>query len=342
MKVTINDIARAANVAKSTVSKVLNDAPTIPEETKRRVRAIMKELNYTPSSIATQLARQSSFAIGFIMDVDHKDDFLNPFVYSMVGGAESVVCKQGYEMTISNVSSRDDDDFIARYVQSKKLDGMLLHTTVLTKRRAEQLNELNFPYVVVGQPKEDVDVTFVDIDNHLGGRMAASHLLEQGYGRIAFIGGVPGEAISHNRLLGYRSVMESLNASNDDLYVRLGSADEESGRRHMLALLELPEPPDAVICVNNYVAFGALQAASERKLSIPRDLGIVAFDNYPLAPFTTPSLTAIDNDTFDLGVLASRVLFEKIGQAPVQSSYKLEPRLISRDSTRRQDARQPE
>ncbi|MBO9599132.1 MAG: LacI family DNA-binding transcriptional regulator, partial [Cohnella sp.] len=204
MKVTINDIAKAANVAKSTVSKVLNDAPTIPDETKRRVRAIMKELNYTPSSIATQLARQSSFTIGFIMDVDHKDDFLNPFFYSMLGGAESEICKHRYEMTISNISSLSEDDFIARYVHSKKLDGMLVHTTVLTQSRVEQLNKLGFPYVVIGQPREPVDVTFVDIDNNAGGKMAATHLLKQGYKRIAFIGGVPGEAISHSRLLGYR------------------------------------------------------------------------------------------------------------------------------------------
>lgn len=335
MKVTINDIAKAANVAKSTVSKVLNDASTIPDETKRRVRAIMKELNYTPSSIATQLARQTSFTIGFIMDVDHKDDFLNPFFYSMLGGAESEICKHRYEMTISNVSSLGEDDFISRYVNSKKLDGMLVHTTVLTKSRVEQLNRLNFPYVVIGQPKELVDVTFVDIDNDVGGRMAATHLLEQGYKRIAFIGGIPGEAISHSRLQGYRNVMSALDAGHDDRYVRLDKADEENGYKFMTELLDLPEPPDSVICVNNYVAFGVLKAAAERKHSVPGDLGIVAFDNYPLAPYTSPALTALDNDTFGLGVLASRILFDKINQTPVQSSYLLQPKLIVRNSSLR-------
>ncbi len=335
MKVTINDIAKAANVAKSTVSKVLNDAPTIPDETKRRVRAIMKELNYTPSSIATQLARQSSFTIGFIMDVDHKDDFLNPFFYSMLGGAESEICKHRYEMTISNIGSLSEDDFIARYVHSKKLDGMLVHTTVLTPNRVEQLNKLGFPYVVIGQPREQADVTFVDIDNNAGGKMAATHLLKQGYKRIAFIGGVPGEAISHSRLLGYRNVMSALDPGHDDRYIRLGKADEENGHKQMADLLDLPEPPDAVICVNNYVAFGALKAATLRNLSVPRDLGIVTFDNYPLAPYTSPALTALDNDTFGLGVLASRILFDMMNQKPVQSSYLLQPKLIVRDSSLR-------
>ena len=335
MKVTINDIAKAANVAKSTVSKVLNDAPTIPEETKRRVRAIMKELQYTPSSIAKQLAKQSSFAIGFIMDVDHKDEFLNPFVYHMLGGAESVVCKHQYEMTISNVSSRDDnDDFIARYVLSKKLDGMLLHTSVLTPSRIKQLNQLNYPYVVVGQPAmKNAPVTYVDIDNELGGKLAASHLLEQGYRRIAFIGGVPGEPISHNRLLGYHEALSAANPEHDDRYVRLGEANEERGYRQMSDLLELPERPDAVICVNNLVAFGALKAASDRGLSVPAELGLVTFDNYPLAPFTTPALTALDNDTFHLGVMASEVLFEKMNQQPVQARYLLQPQLIVRNSS---------
>ncbi|WP_239617601.1 LacI family DNA-binding transcriptional regulator [Cohnella mopanensis] len=338
MKTTINDIAKAANVAKSTVSKVLNDAPTISEATKQKVRAIMKELQYTPSSIATQLARRSSMNIGFLMNFDRKDDFLNPFFYSLLGGAESVTFEHQYELTISNINNRDND-FMNQYVYSKKLDGMLINPSVLDKDIAKELERLAFPFVIVGQPKEDygVGVTWVDIDNNAGGSMAANHLLEQGYSRLAFLGSNPEDPISHSRLTGYQNVVSSLREAVDSsAYIRLGEANEAHGYRMMNELLDLEIPPDSVICVNNFVAFGALKAASDRGIRVPGQLGIVTFDNYPLAPYTTPAITALDIDTFNLGVLATEVLFDKIEQLePGRQFQSIKPELIVRESSRR-------
>lgn len=335
MKTTINDIAKAANVAKSTVSKVLNDAPTISEATKRKVQAIMKELNYTPSSIATQLARQSSRNIGFLMNFDRKDDFLNPFFYSLLGGAESVTFENHYELTISNIHNRGDD-FMNRYVYNKKLDGMLINPSALNQETVEKLEELAFPYVIVGQPKDDYGVTWVDYDNIAGGRMAANHLLEQGYSRIAFIGSMPDDIISHNRFMGYERVVLPLQTDGSNQYIRLTGRTEEFGYRMMKELLELETPPDSVICVNNLIAFGALKAAEDLGIRVPQDLGIVTFDNYPLAPYTTPALTALEIDTFELGVLSTKVLFDKMADKPLPHSfYTLQPRLIIRDSTNR-------
>ncbi|WEK55166.1 MAG: LacI family DNA-binding transcriptional regulator [Candidatus Cohnella colombiensis] len=338
MKTTINDIARVANVAKSTVSKVINDAPSISDATKEKVRAIMKELQYTPSSIATQLARQSSMNIGFIMDFERKDDFLNPFFYSLLGGAESVTFEHQYELTISNLHNRNED-FLNRYVYSKKLDGMLVNPSALNRDIVQELERLKFPYVIVGQPKEDYGVTWVDIDNIAGGKLATEHLLEQGYCKIAFLGSNPIDVISGNRMLGYHNVITSLNKSSSEdnnQYVRLSIGNEENGFIMMNELLDLPIPPDAVICVNNFVAFGALRAALSRGLQVPQQLGILTFDNYPLAPYTTPALTALDIDTFNLGVLASQVLFKKIESKTLDKlSYTLKPELIIRESTRR-------
>ncbi|MEK0312445.1 LacI family DNA-binding transcriptional regulator [Cohnella sp. 56] len=340
MKTTINDIARAANVAKSTVSKVLNDAPTISEATKAKVRAIMKELQYTPSSIATQLAKQSSMNIGFIMNFDRKDDFLNPFFYSLLGGAESVTFEHRYELTIANITN-SNEDFMNRYVYSKKLDGMLINPSFLNRDVVSELERLEFPYVIVGQPKEDygADSDWVDIDNNEGGRIAANHLLEQGYARIAFLGGVPGEAISRNRLAGYQNVMSGARRDlvSDNPYIRQGETNEATGYRLMNELLDLDAPPDAVICVNNFIAFGVLKAAQERGVRIPEQLGIVTFDNFPLAPYTTPALTALEIDTFSLGVLATNVLFGKLGliQAADAELRSIKPELIVRQSSLR-------
>ncbi len=339
MKTTINDIAKAANVAKSTVSKVLNDAPTISEATKQKVRAIMKELQYTPSSIATQLARQSSMNIGFLMNFDRKDDFLNPFFYSLLGGAESVTFEHQYELTISNINKRDND-FMNQYVYSKKLDGMLINPSVLDKDIVQELERLAFPFVIVGKPRENYGsgITWVDIDNNAGGSMAAHHLLEQGYSRVAFLGSKPEDQISDSRLTGYLNVVSALpGAAKNDEYIRLGGADESHGYRMMNELLDLKLRPDSIICVNNFVAFGALKAARDRGVRVPEELGIVTFDNYPLAPYTTPAITALDIDTFNLGVLATKALFGKIKQhEPGPQFQSIKPELIVRESTLRQ------
>lgn len=103
MKVTIKDIAQAAGVAKSTVSKVMNDSPKISEETKTRVRDIIKQMNYTPSSIATGLARQSSNTVAILIDMSKESEFLNQFFYNIIGGVESVIGPLKYELTIANI-----------------------------------------------------------------------------------------------------------------------------------------------------------------------------------------------------------------------------------------------
>lgn len=338
MKVTINDVARAANVSKSTVSKVLNNASTIPEATKEKIRSIMKELNYTPSSMATQLARQSSLTIGFIMDADHKKDFINPFAFNIISGAESVTYARGYELTISNSTSYDAD-FMNRYVWNRKLDGLLIHMSFITQPMIEQLEELRFPYVILGQPSwEDAEreASWIDFDNELAGKLAAEHLMEQGFQRIAFIGGMPHEPISTRRIEGYSSVVAGTSKTE---CIQYETPDEQGGYQAMVSLLAAEQPPDAVICVNNLSAFGAMNAVKEQGLSIPGDVGFVTFDNYPLAPYLTPALTAIDLDMFKLGVTACNLLFERIGSIEQANSLPrkdlLHPELRIRASSRK-------
>ncbi|WP_232313122.1 LacI family DNA-binding transcriptional regulator [Paenibacillus sp. P22] len=124
MRVTIQDIANAANVAKSTVSKVMSDSPRISDATKQRIRAIMREMNYTPSSLATQLARQSSFNIGMLVDMTQREDFLNAFFYNIIGGVESVIGPLSYELTISNVQyHQNGPSYMERLVRSRRVDG---------------------------------------------------------------------------------------------------------------------------------------------------------------------------------------------------------------------------
>ncbi|MEW9699754.1 LacI family DNA-binding transcriptional regulator [Paenibacillus sp. SI8] len=336
MKVTINDIAKAANVAKSTVSKVLNDAPSISSDTKRKVRQIMREMNYTPSSIATQLARKSSFNIGLLVDMSRRDDFLNHFFYNIIGGVESVIGPQGYELTICNFHSQDIHKLMNRFVFNKRIDGFILDNSLLTSQMAEAFNDADFPFISIGELPSMKEMSWVDIDNRKGGELITEHLIFQGYGRCAFICGEQNDAIFKKRLTGFTDTLKKYDKPLVNAYIKPGYANEANGYKIMKELLALETPPNGIVCMNNYSAYGALKAIHEHKLKVPDEIGVVTFDQYPLAAYTTPPLTSINIDTFELGVTASTMLMQRIhGLENSWETKRMKPQLTIRESTRR-------
>ncbi len=339
MKITINEIAKAANVAKSTVSKVINNSPTISEATRNKVLQIMKDMNFTPDSAATQLAKRASLMVGLVIDIDRKDDFLNPFFYSIIGGVESVMGLHQYDLAISNIRSQGSStrmDLLRRFVYNNRMDGLILHTLTAEQSLIDELERLGFPYAVIGRPVAEGVIAWTDGDNETGGEMAVRHLLEQGYSRIGFIGGDFGEPLAQSRLRGYKRVIPG--GGDTYTYCLPGPSDEYGGYSMMQSLLALPEPPDAAVCINNLVAFGALKALHEADIDVPRDFGLVTFDDYPIAPYTTPALTCLDIDTFEIGVRAAHLLLEKMGDpAKPLPPQLLAPKLIVRGSSKRWD-----
>lgn len=333
MKVTISDVARAANVAKSTVSKVLNDSPKISAETKQRVREIMKQMNYIPSSIATGLAKQSSQTVGLLVDMSKESEFLNQFFYNIIGGIESVMGPLGYELTLCNIQHHAaEDHFLNRLVLNQRVDGIIANNSVLTEELANELDRLNFPYVSIGEMEPAA--SWVDFDNEAGGRMLTRHLLEQGYSRPAFVGGQRNERIYSRRLSGYLQALKQSGVIVRQDWIVNGQADEHEGYRAALRLLMREDPPDSVVCMTNYTAFGVLKAARELGIEVPGQLGIAAFDEYPLSRYTTPPLTSLNIDTFKLGLTSGQWLMDHIRENCTASRHLLlEPELIVREST---------
>lgn len=335
MKVTITDIAKAAGVAKSTVSKVLNDSPRISEDTKQRVREIMKEMNYTPSSIATGLARQSSQTVALLIDMSKESEFLNQYFYNIIGGIESVIGTRKYELTIANVQhNHPEGHFLQRLVLNKRVDGLIANTSVLSEALCEELHRLRFPYISIGEIQ--APGSWVDFDNRSGGKMLTAHLLAQGYASVAFVGGVDGETIREQRYAGYRKALEQAGRPLNEAWVHCGEAHEDEGYRAAMLLLQSGRPPEAIVCINNYIAYGVLKAAGELGVRIPQQLGIATFDDYPLSRYMTPPLTSLNIDTFRLGVAAGKLLMEQLGNPDTPAKHLLlKPELIARESTAR-------
>lgn len=339
MATTIRDIAKLAKVSASTVSRVINDDPRISEKTKKKVKKIIEEMNYIPNSMAKQLVMKTSFNIGFLFNSHINTLPLDYYFYNMIGGLQSVIFSNNYELTICDFSFlKPSENLLERFVYNKRVDGVVLHATVINEDIIKRLNDIDFPYVVIGNINVDFPSTWVDIDNNYAGKLACQHMLDKGYRKIAFIGGTPTETISNQRIEGYKKQLISSNIAVNSEYIMNGMGTNEDGYNCTKKLLQLNPIPDAIICINDYTAFGAIRALKETDLKIPEEVGIITFDNFPLAPYITPSLTSIDIDTFKLGKRAGEMIMEKVKGNELHRQERISPGIIFRDSTARDKA----
>lgn len=334
MATTIRDIAKLAKVSASTVSRVINDDPRISEKTKKKVKKIIEEMNYIPNSMAKQLVMKTSFNIGFLFNSHINTLPVDYYFYNMIGGLQSVIFSNNYELTICDFSYlKPTENLLERFVYNKRVDGVVLHATLVNADIIKRLNDIDFPYVVIGNINLDFPSTWVDIDNNFAGELACKHMLDRGYKKIAFIGGTATETVSNQRIEGYKRQLTSSKIPVNSKYIMNGMGTDEDGYRCMKELLQLDPLPDAVICINDYTAFGVIKALKETNLKLPEEVGIITFDNFPLAPYMTPSLTSIDIDTFKLGIRAGEMIMEKVKGDKQHKEERISPGIIFRDST---------
>lgn len=338
--ITIKDVAKLAGVSPSTVSRVINEKGVISGDTEERVLAAMQQLNYFPNSLARNLANGSSFALGLVIDASDNNNFSNSFFNRSVFGIETVAQKNGYNVIITNNKEIDSNiPSVEKLVMEKKVDGLILPPSTVTKKLISKLLELDFPYVVLGEPHIfKMESSWVDVNNIQGGELGVSHLVREGYKRIAFISGNPKTVFSRNRLAGYQRGLENAGMQAEERLQLVCEPNSEGSREAAVKILKGPDAPDAFICSDNIISFGVLGAAAELGLRVPDQLGVVTFDNFPIAEYTTPPLTAIDVDTFSLGEQAAGILLKKIlRDKDLNQQILISTRLIERKSTHRKE-----
>lgn len=335
MPITIKDVAKKAGVSISTVSKSLNDNYSISSATKEKINKVIKELNYYPNIMAKSFAQQNPYNIGVVMDLNRYDAFTKPHLYEILAGIEDVVQQNGYILTLTNIHSKaNKKQIIEKIVMQRVVNALILHVNTINKSICKWLDSLNFPYVVIGQSMSTQ--CWVDINNELAGEMATTHLIEEGYKKIAFIGGTETDEISQNRLAGYKKSISAHNLEIIETYIKACQPNIETSEILMKELLDLPVAPDSIVCVNNFVAFGAIKAIKSRGLSIPKDVALITFDNYPLALYSEPPLSVIDIDVFELGYHVATLLMNKIKNPSLKVQYNmLSPTLVIRQSSKK-------
>lgn len=338
MGVSIRDVAKAAGVSTATVSRIINNSPLISPETRDRTLKVMEELNYVPNSLARALSNQKSFNVTLLIDIADVKSFSNPFFYEVMHGIETVVYKKGLCLTIASTQNTDKKtDILDWLIHGKRMQGLIIPVSLADEKIIEKLEEMSFPFVLVGEPQGAAEsVHWVDIHNRQGGQMAVSHLVEKGYRSIGLIVGNKNEKFNRNRLDGYLDALAQNGMTVREEYIKESNGTKQDAYQKMKELLALDNRPDAVIGGDNILCYGAMKAVKEAGLRIPDQIGIVSFDDYPLAELLEPSLTSVVIDVFELGVLAADTLLSMLDDPESkQQQYYIPTRIKERESTRK-------
>ncbi|MCL2050802.1 MAG: LacI family transcriptional regulator [Lachnospiraceae bacterium] len=332
----IKDIAKAAGVSTSTVSRVLNNNPLISLETRKHVLKVMRDFNYVPNSMARGLSNQKASTVALLVDMDDSPSFDNLFFHKVMYGIENALFKNNLSLVICNLqASGNRKKRLNSMVQGKHIQGAILPSLLLGSDLVNTLKKQEFPFVVLGEP-ENIAVPFdwVDINNAQGGQQAVGYLIEKGYRRIAFLRGRK-TIFNRNRLLGYQAMLKQSNSPFDERLIAECDGSKDSAYREILRLLTLLSPPDAVICGDNVMSIGAMKAIREKGRKIPHDIGIISFDNYPMAELVEPTLTTVDIDLYEMGVEAVKLLLRRIENPAASHQVSLiSTSLQVRESTR--------
>ncbi|WP_223589402.1 LacI family DNA-binding transcriptional regulator [Neobacillus bataviensis] len=314
MSVTIKDVAKLAEVAPSTVSRVIANNSRISEETKRKVKKAMKQLGYHPNQNARSLASQSTQTIGLVLPSSGDVVFQNPFFSMVLQGISEGSHKNKYAMHLtSGKSDAEIFEAVVRMVQGKRVDGIILLNSKVEDKVISYLREMVFPFVVIGKPFKDAEeITHVDNDNVRAMRETTEYLIDYGHRKIAFIGGSLELMVTVDRLDGYKQALNNANIPIKNEYILHGEFLREGGQEAVSELMALEQRPTALVVVDDLMALGVLSTLDELGVKVPEEISVVSFNNVLLSEMSKPPLTSMDINIFDLGYQATRSLIEII------------------------------
>lgn len=337
MKVTIRKVAEIAGVSVSTVSKVINGHYSISEKTANHVRRVMQELNYYPNASAQSFATGDTKTIVLLADMSANTAFRNPHMFEIMAGLEESLRKRGYRLVLHGTDGTSACALAREIISRKSADGIAVHVGIMSHPLAALLVQLRFPHIILGMPDFDSQVCWIDNNNTYSGTVAASYLVSKGYRQIAFLGGKSYDLGSTHRLNGVKQCLSGRGIQLEDKNIWLGDSTRAEGYRMTSCLLEQKPLPEAVICANNYIALGCVDAIKDKGIRIPGDIGILTFDDYPFSQITDPPLTVVDINVRDMGMQAGRLLVDIVRHPNMQvQTYITTSNLVERESTKRE------
>lgn len=329
MHLNLEDIAQLAGVSRSTVSRVVNDHPNVSERTRKKVLQVIEEQNYRPNLAARALVTQHTQILSLV--IPKSVNASDPFFSALIEGILSKADECNYAVMLwMNKSEEHKLRFCSRILSNSLFDGLIITSMTESEPIIPRLANARFPFVVIGVPPFE-GLSYIDVDHAQGAQVAVSHLIRLGWKRIGTITGPLDMGEGKDRLRGYRAALERAGRTVDENLIVTGNFDEASGYMGMITLLR--RGVDAVFAANDMMALGALRAIRDQGARVPEDIGVVGFDDIPLAASTMPSLTTIRQPIEQLGKMGVQVLVDLLRERPAQPVQILLPtQLIVRET----------
>jgi DNA-binding LacI/PurR family transcriptional regulator len=334
-KATSFDIAQLAGVSQPTVSRALRGSPDVSEQTRKRIEAIARQLNYRVDKNASNLRRQNSNTLALLLFEDPTPDEsqINPFFLSMLGSITRTCAQRGYDLLVS--FQQLSGNWHTDYQDSRKADGIILlgyGDYEDYRARLDLLVEQGTHFVRWGSVQQGQPGLTLGSDNVGGGRVATEHLLGLGRKRVAFLG----DASSHypefqDRYRGYCAALETAGVKINPALQHDAITAEESGYAALKALIEGGAECDAVFAASDLIAVGAMRALAEADYAVPADVAVVGFDDIAAASLASPPLTTVMQDVRAAGAALVDALLAQI-KGVDEASALLPTRLVVRKS----------
>ena len=328
MAATIDDVAARSGVSTATVSRVLSGSVPARPETRERVLAAARELDYRPSGIARALKRRETMTLGLLVT-----DITNPFYPQIVRAVEEAASARGYGIVLAN-----GGDDAARELEhldllvERRVDGIVIASSLMTRRHAERLHRTAVPVVLVNDTVAGSRLPTVTTAHRRGARLATEHLISLGHRRIGHIGAPADQAASGQRRQGVRDALRA--AGLGEPLIAIGDGGVAGGARATEALIG--SEITGIVAYNDLTAIGALRALRRAGIGVPDAISVIGFDDIELAAWTDPPLTTVRQPTDALGRWAVEHLVDLLAGQPVDNAtgpVLLEPTLVVRDST---------
>lgn len=312
MRITITEIAKLANVSKSSVSLVLNNKPGVSPRTRAKVLEIIKKYRYHPSQVAQSLAGGETKSIGLVIkEID------NPYFARITQGIYDSCSRLGYSVLLgSSEQSLERESEIIKTMVRKRVDGLIISPLQGDKPDYSYLGDLlkdSYPLVVLGGVT-NFPTNVVDIDNHKAAQAAVTFLIRQGHSHIAHFAGPMQHGHARERLEGYKQALSDHNLpvrQSSITYVQPSVSDGYQAGKQILS--GSGDLPTAVFCFNDLVAIGLMNALFEAGIDVPEKMSVIGFDDIEIGKYLRIPLTTIHVPAYEIGSSAGDLLIKHIG-----------------------------
>ncbi|MCR5670136.1 MAG: LacI family transcriptional regulator [Butyrivibrio sp.] len=326
---TIDDIAKALGISKTTVSRAISGKGRVGSDTRNMVMSYIEKHNYRPNVMARALAQQRTFNIGVVWPDDYNAVDL-PFFQRCIIGISEVTSNYGYDIVVSLITG-DDISGLKRIIDNHKVDGIILTRTLVNDIPARYLKESGIPFVTVGSSMEP-DIISVDNDNYAACKELTSILIAKGMKRIALIGGSTGHMITRIRYKAFADAFSEAGLPLDEslVYLEIEDVTKVDG----IVKEALKKDIDCIICMDDALAGEVLSKCRDEHIIIPDDLRLASFYNSSILESAMPSVTSLNFNDRNLGVVAAKTLLDLIDGEQVTNKVLGGYEVILKESTK--------